>query len=201
MKRLLTTLALSGLGLPPALALAKDPLPPNVATKPYGGGKNQVIDAIDYSFRAEKPIEFSRVKMCIASNLTNDEVQLRDSAGSFVGSSGNYYQSKNSQTVQGGGIFKYADDASKSLVARGSVSRQGGLGGIISWAIRFDLEVSIEASAVKMRMLHVESAMRNTGSASNSGFMPVGVWSGSPYKKNILALNEVADQLKTCFTN
>jgi hypothetical protein len=199
MKLLLITIAASGSVLPATGASAKDQLPPNVTTRPYGAGKNQVIDAIDYSFSASKPVEFSRIKMCIASNLTNDEVQLRDSAGSFVGNSGTYYRTENKQTVQGGGIFKYVDDSSKSLVARGSVSRQGGLGGIISLAIRFDLEVSAEANAVKMRMLHIEAAMKNTGSASNDGFKPVGVWAGSMYKKNILALNGVADQLKSCF--
>lgn len=200
MKRLLTAIVLGSVLFSTA-ATAKSQLPPNVTTKPYGGGRNQAIDAIDYSFAAGKPVEFSRVKMCIATNLTNDEVQLRDSAGSFVGSSGTYYRTNNSSTVQGGGIFKYVDDPSKSLVARGSVNRQGGLGGIISLAIRFDVEVTAEANAVRMRMLNIESAMKNTGSSSNDGFNPIGVWTGSPYKKNIQALDGLASKLRSCFTS
>lgn len=199
MKRQLITITAVAMALYPATATAKVELPSNVTTKPYGGGKNQVVDAIDYSFSTEKPIEFSRIKMCIASNVTNNEVQLSDNAGSFVGASGTYYRTQNKQTVQGGGIFKYVDDASKSLVAQGSVNRQAGLGGIIGLSIRFDLEVSGEDNALKMRMLHIEQAMKNTGSSINDGYMPIGVWAGSMYKKNIQALNGFADQLKSCF--
>ncbi len=81
-------------------AYAKPDLPPNVTTRPYKG--NQAIDAIDYSFSSPTAVEFSKIKMCIATNLTNSEVQLRDNAGSFVGRSGTYYRSGNSSTVQGG---------------------------------------------------------------------------------------------------
>lgn len=104
--RMLTIIAVSGMALSPAATIAKVELPPNVTTKSYGGGNNQAIDAIDYSFPIEKPIEFSRIKMCIASNLTNNEVQLSDNSGSFVGYSGTYYRAENKQTVQGGGIFR-----------------------------------------------------------------------------------------------
>lgn len=201
MKRLMASLAASAIFLSPAGAMAKVELPSNVTTKPYGGGRNKVIDTIDYSFPVTKPIEFPRIKMCIASNVTNNEVQLSDSAGSFVGYSGTYYRTQNKQTVQGGGIFKYVDDASKSIVAQGSVSRQGGLGGIIGLSIRFDLEVSSEGNTLKMRMFHIEQAMKNTGSSTNDGFMPIGVWTGSMYKKNIQALNGLADQLKSCFVS
>ena len=69
---------------------AKSDLPPNVTTRPYKG--NQAIDTIDYSFSSPTAVEFSKMKMCVATNLTNSEVQLRDNAGSFVGRSGTYYQ-------------------------------------------------------------------------------------------------------------
>ena len=201
MKHLTTGLAAVILALASSGAMSKVELPPNVTTKLYGNSKNSVIDSIDYSFPISKPVEFARIKMCIASNVTNNGVVLKDSAGSFVGRTGNYYQTHNAQSIQGGGIFKYVDDASKSLVAQGSVGRQGGLGGIIGLSIRFDLEVTGETNAVKMRMLHIEQAMKNTGYSSNDGYMPVGVWGGSMYKKNILALNGVAEQLKSCFVS
>ena len=181
-------------------AQAKEGLPAHVTTKPFSGGKNQAIDAIDYSFVAAAPVAFSRVKLCIASNVTNNAVELRDNAGSFVGATGTYHRSGDSSTVQGGSLFKYVDDASGSLVAQGSIRRQGGLGGIIKLALRFDLEVRSDGTNVKMRMLHIEEAMQDTGSASNSGFHPVGVWTGSMYKKNIQALDALAGELKSCMS-
>jgi hypothetical protein len=160
-----------------------------------------VIDAIDYSFPAEKEIDFSRVKMCIVENVTNNEVHLADNAGSFVGYRGTYYQAHNGSTVPGGDVFKYVDDASKSLVARGSVGRRGGFGGLIGLSLRFDLEISVINTSVSMKMIHVEQAMTNTGSSTNDGFQPIGVWTGSMYKKDITTLDNLAGQLKACFTS
>jgi hypothetical protein len=202
MTRLLSTIAVIGATLHPVETMAKVSLPSNVTTRSFNGGGSQAVDTIDYSFSADRLVEFSRVKSCIASNITNNEVQLSDSAGSFVGAyTGNYYRTRNSATVQGGGIFKYIDDTSKNLVAHGSISRQGGFGGIISLSIRFDLEMAVEGTSVRMRMLHIEEAMKDTGSATNDGFRPIGVWTGSMYKKDIEALGSVADQLKSCIVS
>lgn len=201
MTALRIAIAITGMALYPAAAMAKVELPSNVTTKAYGGTRNMVIDTIDYSFAPEKPAEFSRIKMCIASNVTNNEVQLSDNAGSFVGYSGTYYRTHNSQTIQGGGIFKYIDDTSNSLVAHGSISRQGGIGGIIGRAIRFDLQITSEGNSIQMRMRNIEAALKSTGSSTNDGFGPIGVWTGSMYKKDIQALAGFADQLKSCFTS
>ena len=160
-----------------------------------------VIDTIDYSFQSAKPIEFARIKMCVAENVTNNGVQLSDHAGSFVGYSGTYYQAHNGSTVQGGDVFKYVDDASKSLVASGSIGRRGGFGGLIGLSIRFDFEASVSGTTMNMKMIHVEEAMTNTGSASNDGYHPIGVWTGSMYKKDITALNDLASQLRACFAS
>jgi hypothetical protein len=182
-------------------ANAKDDLPSNVTTKPFGGGNNKAIDTIDYAFSISTPIQFSRVKMCVVENITNNEVQLSDSAGSFVGRSGTYYQAHNGSTVQGGDVFKYVDDTAKSLVARGSINRRAGFGGIIRLAIRFDVEISVSDANIKIKMLHIDEAMTSTGSASNDGFRPIGIWTGSMYKKDIVALDGLADQLNACLTN
>ena len=180
------------------LALAKVDLPPNVTTKPYGGGGNRAIDTIDYSFSTEKVIPFARVKLCVARNITNNEVQLTDRAGSFVTGGGNYYQGRSNSTIQGGSVFKYIDDATGSLIAQGSISRQGGFAGIIGMSIRFDLEMALSDGRVQMTMRQIESAMKNTGTISNDGFNPIGAWTGSMYKKHILALDNAADQIKAC---
>ena len=197
MKRQWVTIGIAGLFLAGS-ASAKDELPSNVTTKLYGNTKNRVIDKIDYSFSTAKPVDFARIKLCIAESVTNDEVRLADQAGSFVGSSGTYYRTHNNSTVQGGDIFKYVDEASKSLIARGSIRRRGGLGGLLGLAIRYDLEISASDAGVTMRMLHLEQAMENTGSARNDGFMPIGVWAGSMYKKNIVALDQQAVLIRSC---
>jgi hypothetical protein len=69
---------------------------------------------------------------------------------------------------------------------------------MISLSIRFDLEMAVEGTNVRMRMLHIEEAMKDTGSATYDGFRPIGVWTGSMYKKDIEALGSVGDQLRSC---
>jgi hypothetical protein len=194
--RSLVVVALAGMVLGSTAAVGKVELPPNVTTRPIGGGNN-VIDHIDYSFAATKPLDFAHAKLCIAENVTNPEIQLGDHAGSFV-SGHSYYQTSHSATAQGGDIFKYVDDGSRTLIAQGSISRQAGLGGMIGVAIRFELELAINDQAVSMKMLHIEAAQKNTGSMANDGFGPIGVWTGSMYKGDIQALDQFVGTIRSC---
>lgn len=171
------------------IASAKDAIPANVTVAP-----NKTVDKIDWSFPVARPVEFSRIKRCIATNLKNDELQLRDSAGSWVGpATGNYYQRDNRATVQGGGIFKVVDEQGQYLVAQGQTDRTTGLSG---WIIRFDLEAAAEQGRVVLVMRNVKLAASNTGSIGNDGFQPLGTW--YRFKSNYAALEAVASAVRSC---
>ncbi|MCT2400407.1 hypothetical protein [Novosphingobium mangrovi (ex Huang et al. 2023)] len=184
-------IAISAFFALPAMASGKDNIPANVTV-----ATNRTVEKIDWSFPTDTPVEFSRVKRCVATNLHNDEVQLRDSAGSWVGpATGNYYQRDNRATVQGGGIFKVVDDQSQYLVAQGQTDKTMGLSG---WIMRFDLEAAVEQSQVVLVMRNVKLAAGNTGSMGNDGFQPLGTW--FRFKSNYAALETVASALKSCIS-
>lgn len=174
-----------------AFSNANAAIPPNVTVAP-----NRTVESVDWSFPVERTVEFALVKRCIATNLHNDEVQLRDSSGSWVGpATGTYYRSDNRGTVQGGSVFKVVDDQNQFLVAQGQTDRTSGLSG---WIIRFDMEAAVEQGRVVMVMRNVKLAASDTGSMSNNGFQPLGTW--FRFKSNYAALETVASAMKSCIS-
>lgn len=174
-----------------APGVAKDDFPPNVTI-----AKDKTVQLIDWSFQFDRPLEFSRLKRCVAANVQSDQVQLRDSAGSWVGpATGNYYSGDNRTTVQGRDIFKFVDEKAQVMVVQGQTDRTSGLSG---WIIRFDLEVALEPQNVVMVMRNLKLAASNTGVAANDGFRPLGSW--YRFKSNYAALAAVTSVLKECLT-
>lgn len=171
-------------------------LPANVATS-NGGDGGSYMERADFSYRADSPPQFSRVKLCIAENLNNDAVTLRDSAGSFVGpATGRYYQPDNRQNIGGGAIFKYSDDAAATLIATGGISANTGL--MVRDHIRFDLKASIAGPNVGLVLYNIRRAQENSGILANDGFKPVGVWPGARAPEVYAALEGVAFKVMNC---
>ncbi|WP_304535762.1 hypothetical protein [Sphingobium cyanobacteriorum] len=170
-------------------ALAKDDFPANVTI-----AKDKTIETIDWSFPIERPLEFSRIKRCVATNIHDDEVQLRDSAGSWVGpATGHYYQRDNRGTAQARETFALVDDKSQFLIAHGQTDKTSGLSG---WIIRFDLEAGLEQGRVILTMRNLKLAASSSGSLANDGFQPLGSW--YRFKSNYAALDAVASTVKSC---
>lgn len=185
----LTAVLLAVAAIFPSAAMAKDSFPPNVTI-----ARDKTVDKIDWSFPVEKPLEFSRIKRCVAVNIHGDEVQLRDSAGSWVGpATGNYYQQDNRATAQARDRFSVIDDQNQFLVAQGQTDRTSGLSG---WVIRFDLEAGLEQGRAILVMRNLKLAASNTGIIANDGFQPLGSW--FRFKSNYAALESVAATIKSC---
>lgn len=177
------------IALCPLTAAAKEVLPGNVTTR-----GNRVVDKIDWSFVPSKPVDFARVKRCVATNLTNDEIRLNDAAGSFVGpATGNYYRSNNQSTVAGRDVFKFVDEKNSVLVAQGWIDKPVFA---FRWIIRFDLEIAIEPSTIKMVMRNIKLAMSNTGSSANEGFGDL--LTSYRFKQNYATLEQAATAVKSC---
>jgi len=182
--------------LVPGVALAKWDPPPNVTVRREG--RAEFIESADFSYVPPKPIGFPQLKMCIAEKVTNGAVTLQDSSGSFVGSSGSYYQSGNTQTVQGGGIFKYVDDASGTLIAAGSTeARTIGLQ-ITHDIVKFELKAVIADGGVALKFINITRAQQSSGSLPNGGFQPVGTWWGAGAEHIYNSLERVASSVKGC---
>ena len=189
MKRLAGVVVFCALVGVPLAVMAKESFPPNVTI-----AQNKTVEKIDFSFASDKPLDFSRIKRCVATNIHSDEVQLRDSAGSWVGpATGNYYQRDNRGTAQARETFKVIDDAGRFLIAQGQTDRTSGLSG---WIIRFDLEAGLEQGRVILTMRNLKLAASSTGLLANDGFQPLGSW--YRFKSNYAALDAVAATVKAC---
>jgi len=176
-------------------------LPANVTTVSMNAGMGQgnFIDKADFSFDATREPAFSELKLCVAENVQNQAVQLRDSAGSFVGrATGTYYQTNNVQTQSGGAVFKYVDDGLATLVATGTTMAAPSSMGLVQDVVRFDLRASVKGKNVALLFQNITRAQQNTGTSANDGFSPVGAWSGARAPGVIAALEAVAGKLRQC---
>lgn len=187
--------------MPAALLMgcaSQTPLPSNVTTRP-APYDNTYLATIDFSYRAANPPSFSRLKLCVAEHLSNSAVSLRDAAGSWVGpATGTYYRQQNQQTAGGGGVFKYADDATSTVIVNGTiVSEPGGL--VISKEfVRFELKSSVNDSRVGLVVSNIARAQQNTGALANDGFSPVGTWPGARADGVYASLQGLANKIKGC---
>lgn len=176
---------------------ASVPMPSNVTTTSIES--NNYIDTVDFSYQSSQTKTFSKLKLCIAENVSNGAVSLQDSSGSFVGpATGRYYQIDHSQVIHGGGAFKYLDDTIFTLIAQGTVDGGPVAFGITKDFVKFDLKAAIDGRAVTLKFLNITRAQQSTGAIVNDGFNPVGTWSGARPIQVYDTLEGVANKVKAC---
>jgi hypothetical protein len=135
------------------------------------------LEAVDFSYQPTKPVVFAQLKMCVAENITNNAVNLQDTSGPFVGqATGTYYRNTQSQTVQGGGIFKYLDDSTSALIATGTTDGGATALGFARDVVKYDLKAVASDASITLKFSNITRAQQNTGSLANDGFQPVGMW-------------------------
>lgn len=193
---LISTLVL--LTLPAVGQCAKPVLPDNVTLRD-ADKRQSYLDAIDFSYQAEHDLQFAAMKLCIAENISNNPVTIMDSAGSFVGpATGTYYSNDKSQTIAGGSVFKYVDDASSALVATGTADGGPAAWGLTRDILKFDLKAAVEGPRVTLKFSNILRAQQSTGSGVNDGFGPVGTWKGAKPLQVYSSLESIATKLKAC---
>lgn len=178
-------------------------LPANVKTT-KGSYNGDYIDSIDFSFNTDKSPTFSQAKLCVAENISNNDITLRDSADSYVGAyTGTYYQNTNTQNIQGKQTFKYVDEDLSTIIANGTVStNKDGVFAFIKDIIRYEVKLSTkDKEKVSLEFKNITRAQESTGSVTNNGFTPVGVWAGAGTMSTYSALENSANKLKNCLVN
>lgn len=173
-------------------------LPSNVSVVNGSQGASYV-DKVDYSYRSQGKRDFAKLKLCVAENVSNNAVALRDSAGSFVGAATRtYYEVNNVRTVEGSGVFKYVDDSLSTLIANGTTVSGENSTTFIKDFVRFELKAGVSGNDVSLIFYSITRAQQSTGSLSNDGFGPVGVWTGARTSDVVASIEGVAGRIKGC---
>lgn len=172
-------------------------LPSNLTTTPGDDG-GYYIKSIDFSYQSNPAASFSKLKLCVAENVSNRAVQLNDSSGSPVDpASGYYHDVQHSQIVQGGGIFKYADASLATLIANGTIDTGPAAPGFTRDIIKYDLKASAHGQQVGLVFTNITRAQHSTGAAANDGFSPVRTWEAYATRA-YAALEGIANGIKSC---
>lgn len=176
-----------------APALAKNiALPANVTLKP-GNRSGDYIDAVSHEVRGTV---FSKLKLCLAQNVSNQAVTLTGSAQNpwsprITGES-------NTTTVQGGQVFKYEDAEASTVIAVGSTDGGPSFMGMSRVVIRFELTAIAGPDRTALKFTNIGRADLDTSGAANSGFMPVGAWKGAKPLAVIDTLKALGSRLDSC---
>lgn len=141
-----------------------------------------------------------KLLMCVTQSIVSRSVTLTGTATTVGAFSGRLINTPSVQTVQGGGsVVRYVSDDKRSVVAEGSETRRGtGMQAMIQRNVRYTVAVNIEEQQIKFRFSNLEQAQLDSGSAANSGFIPVGAWEAAKPQEAITVLQSVADKISGC---
>lgn len=136
-----------------------------------------------------------RARICVSQLVTYGDVVIRDSArvshvspvpGSVAG---------DTTAVAGGDVIRTVDLDTGLLVAQSRVP-------VTSMLMKYSVESTITFEAregrFKITQTGIRAAQEYTGYAANTGYQPVGLWTGSPWKKVEAALQKLASKIGDC---
>lgn len=172
-------------------------LPANVTTTLITGTSSQSIDHVDFSYTSTNLPVFSKLKVCVASNVDNDAVTLHDAAGSVLGPA-HYYSNDHTTTVAANQTIKFSDDEQKVILANGTADGGPVAAGLTRDIVKYELQAGLETTRVKLVFVNITRAQKDTGSGTNDGFNPVGTWSGARPLQTYDALQAVANKIRSC---
>ncbi|CAH3512788.1 TPA: hypothetical protein RQ363_005360 [Klebsiella oxytoca] len=163
-------------------------------------GKYETIKT--YVKNREGKLNKDRVKLCIARNITNNSIQLKDSSASFVGAyTGNYYNIEKSTVTQGGEVINTAASSSDVIISNGTVSYQYDAGLVmVERVVKFTMDITPAQSGVKYTFSNLQQAQTETGVVSNNGFSPIGVWKAAGGYQAINALDNISFEINKCMS-
>lgn len=136
---------------------------------------------------------------CIAEIVSNQGETISDSSGSFFGAyTGNYYSRNNSQQVTGGNVLEHTSTDGKTVVSSGSTRYQASA--LVARSVRFKLTAKKTDNGVDYRFSSLQQAQLNSGAAANTGYNPIGSWSGANPDLAMKSLSDLTDQINECMS-
>jgi hypothetical protein len=137
-----------------------------------------------------------RARLCITQNVTNDAVTLKDTSRVNPMASIGTMTAGDSKAIDGGQVIQSVDLDGGLIVAQSRTS----IPFMVVNKYTIQSTITFEAREGRFRITHtgIKSATQDTGYASNSGFQPVRVQTGSPYKKIEAALQDVSTKISDC---
>lgn len=179
---------------------AQPELPSNAITTEGARGA-RYLDRIDFSYVPSRTHDFSQLRLCVAQNVSNNNVTLHDVSGSWVGPyTGNYYRNDNYQQIAGtAGIFKLVDERNAMLIAVGTTSAiEPGFPMPMTDIIKYEVTVGLQGNEIKLLFTNITRAWQTTGTAVNDGFQPVGIWQGTRADNVYRGLEVIATRIRAC---
>lgn len=180
-------------------SVAPEQLSSGVTTIPAGFGDATYLDKIDRSFTLNKDVDFSKIKLCAAQSINNDGFTIKGDSNSYVGAfTGNLYTSTSKEKIDGGNIFKYIDEPSKTIIADGKVKTKQMM---TDFVVKYGAKITLNKESVSLIFADLERAQVDTSIMNNKGFQKIGTWKGFNAQLYVNAVDTVAVNFKNCVNN
>ena len=143
-----------------------------------------------------EPAQLGKLPYCVAANVNNDSIVVRDSAGSFVGAyTGNYYQTNHAASVGGGNVMQYVSPDASEVVAKGPTRYWAAM---VERAVRFNLAIKDDGQQRTYKFTAVEVAQMNSGTWPNSGFVRAAMNPGAGGGHALKNMQQIANHIDAC---
>lgn len=133
-----------------------------------------------------------KAELCIARVIQFDEARIAESSSSVYISE---TPGKRIDGISGGAVFVSKDIEGGTIVANSRTEYGGFLG---AQTVQSTLTFRAKEGRFKITHTNIKAASKNSGYAANNGFIPVGKWPGSPWKKVTKSLSSVTEDLSSC---
>lgn len=189
MKKVLSLSALSFI-----LAACSTTLPPNAEVVSSKSFSNKLVSIThEYPSKNNFPVELK----CVTQIVKNDGASLKDSSRAFVGqATGTFYDYGNNFMVSGGNAVQYADERTKTIIAKGI--DYGNSSFMVNNYISYTLTLEDKDGTTKLTFNDIKQAQESTGFAVNRGFSPITTNHGPTANLAYEIINNTAKRIELC---
>ncbi|MGP9834207.1 hypothetical protein ACTZWX_17220 [Marinobacter sp. NSM] len=157
----------------------------NVTLKPWQSSK--AIESVRFGADSSG----GDLEFCVAKSVVNPSVSFADSADSFFGAyTGTYYHDTDTKTVSGGSVIQHSSE--RGVIAVGVTSYE--VSALVKRYVRFQLS----ATDSEYEFSNLEQVQAYSGAAPNTGFHPVGAFSGANPELALKALQRISANIDRC---
>ena len=152
-----------------------------------------------YTINGNTNKSMNDINVCTIQNIRDRDVVLSDSADSFVGKTGNYYNLNSSMKSNKNGRQYIGDNV---IVIDGLTHYQNPQSFIpITNYVRYTLSIRKNDNNITYLFNNITQAQATTGAIPNNGFNPVGNWDGANPSVILKALTAEVQKITNCLTN
>lgn len=163
---------------------------------------NQFFESARFDYDSSS-VSGDTLEYCIASTVENRGVSLTGETASYISPfTGIRYSNESTRETGAGQVIAFVSDDKSEVVANGTTNYRATFGmAPIERAVQYRLSARGSESGLSLIFDSLRQAQLNTGVSANTGYHPIGAWSGAGASHAYDSLRSVAKDIQGCMAN